>query len=442
MINTNNAYDSYVSKITSGATCEGEGVRTYTCSKCDHSYSEAVVAIGHTAVTDAAVAATCTVAGKTEGTHCAVCNAVLKAQETIPATGHSYRYTDKGASHEVGCYNCEYAEVEAHSYTGAVCICGAQDDPTAELEQAVNIRHSLNLVSGIAINYVVSVDELSCYDSFYVQVQAPVYEGNALQGVKTFILTPVRCGNYYYFTMTELSAMNMNDVLAATLHMRKGTQKYTSQVDQYSVATYALAMLKQTDDADLKRLCADLLRYGAEAQKYKKYRTEALATEGISAEYQGYLTNLDTVTFGFTNIVHDDSSKKLIIWKGKSLDLGAQVSLKFVFDASAYKGGEVSKLIARVIYQAANGAYREVVLTSPTVYDESKQLYAFNYDGLAAAELRTPISIAVFEGSIKLSATLEFSADTYGNYASGDLLNLCKALFAYADSAKRFFQKN
>ena len=48
-----------------------------------------VPATGHTEVTDAAVAPTCTETGKTEGKHCSVCNEVLKAQETVPATGHT-----------------------------------------------------------------------------------------------------------------------------------------------------------------------------------------------------------------------------------------------------------------------------------------------------------------------------------------------------------------
>ena len=47
----------------------------------------------HTIVTDSAVPATCTTDGKTEGSHCSVCNAVIKAQETIPATGHTYKDT-------------------------------------------------------------------------------------------------------------------------------------------------------------------------------------------------------------------------------------------------------------------------------------------------------------------------------------------------------------
>jgi hypothetical protein len=50
---------------------------------------ETVAALGHTEVVDAAVAATCTTEGKTEGKHCSVCNEVLVAQETVAALGHT-----------------------------------------------------------------------------------------------------------------------------------------------------------------------------------------------------------------------------------------------------------------------------------------------------------------------------------------------------------------
>lgn len=44
----------------------------------------------HTVVTDAAVAATCTKAGLTEGSHCSVCNKGLVAQQEVPALGHDW----------------------------------------------------------------------------------------------------------------------------------------------------------------------------------------------------------------------------------------------------------------------------------------------------------------------------------------------------------------
>ena len=48
-----------------------------------------VPAKGHTLVTDAAKAATCTENGLTEGSHCSVCNWVKVEQTSIPAIGHA-----------------------------------------------------------------------------------------------------------------------------------------------------------------------------------------------------------------------------------------------------------------------------------------------------------------------------------------------------------------
>ena len=74
------------------ATCTKTGLTEGShCSVCSEvlTKQEEVPAKGHTPAVDAAVAATCTKTGLTEGKHCSVCNTVLKAQEVIPATGHT-----------------------------------------------------------------------------------------------------------------------------------------------------------------------------------------------------------------------------------------------------------------------------------------------------------------------------------------------------------------
>ncbi|MCM1392886.1 MAG: InlB B-repeat-containing protein, partial [Ruminococcus sp.] len=80
----------YTSKVTKAATCTAEGVKTFTCSKCNDTYTETIAKTAHTVVIDKAVAATCTTAGKTEGSHCSVCGTVIVEQSTIAATDHSY----------------------------------------------------------------------------------------------------------------------------------------------------------------------------------------------------------------------------------------------------------------------------------------------------------------------------------------------------------------
>lgn len=83
------------------ADCETDGYTLVECMECHDSFKEGYVgAKGHTIVTDKAVAATCTTAGKTEGSHCSVCGKVIKAQTEIKAKGHVAGdwITDKAAA--------------------------------------------------------------------------------------------------------------------------------------------------------------------------------------------------------------------------------------------------------------------------------------------------------------------------------------------------------
>ena len=106
LINATIHFEGHTCNLTYHAkvepTCVQAGTKEYWyCSECKTYYSDengenvvsesqlAIPASGHTEVTDAAVAATCTTDGKTAGKHCSVCNTVLVKQETIKANGHT-----------------------------------------------------------------------------------------------------------------------------------------------------------------------------------------------------------------------------------------------------------------------------------------------------------------------------------------------------------------
>ena len=76
-------------KRVTDSTCKAEGSTLYRCTKCGTEKSESIAKKDHTTVKDPAVAATCTTAGKTEGSHCSVCGTVIKAQQTVSAKGHT-----------------------------------------------------------------------------------------------------------------------------------------------------------------------------------------------------------------------------------------------------------------------------------------------------------------------------------------------------------------
>ena len=90
-----NLGDWTVSEAAVAATCTTAGktaVETRSCSRCEYSETrggDVVPATGHTEVVDEAVEATCTATGLTAGSHCSVCQEVIVPQTVVPAKGHT-----------------------------------------------------------------------------------------------------------------------------------------------------------------------------------------------------------------------------------------------------------------------------------------------------------------------------------------------------------------
>ena len=108
------------------ATCLEEGMQMKTCSLCGDKKTQSTAKTGHTEVKDAAVEATCTSTGKTEGSHCSVCGTVIKAQTEIAKKAHTYgswkvvksvTCTVDG-SKERSCTECGKKETQAIAKTG------------------------------------------------------------------------------------------------------------------------------------------------------------------------------------------------------------------------------------------------------------------------------------------------------------------------------------
>ncbi len=306
-------------------------------------------------------------------------------------------------------------------------------------DATVNIYHSLNLESDISLNYAVRADQLAGADNYYLECVLPVYDGNAYVGNKTVRVEPVENGAYYYFTLTGLASINMNDELEAKLYFSRDGENFVSVADTYSIARYAYSQLnKDTTGTELKKLCAELLRYGTSAQLYKGYRTNALADSNMTDEHRAYLCDLDTVTLNKCNEVLNDLENATVQWVGKSLVLDQKVELKYIFSLDNYNGA-VSDLTMQISFVNISGEMETVTVSGAEVYNSETNLYAMTFDGLLAAELRTPVSAKIYSGNEQVSCTLRYSAESYGIGKTGTLGSLCKAVIAYSDSAKEFY---
>ncbi|MBP3413140.1 MAG: heparinase II/III family protein [Oscillospiraceae bacterium] len=428
--------------ITTQPTCTATGIKTFTCTLCNAGKTETVAAKGHTPVVDEAVAATCTAAGKTEGSHCSVCNAVIKAQQTVAALGHSLQYINLDhTEHEVSCTRCAYRLREAHSFTEGSCVCEEPEFLAPVQDSSLRIYHSLNLASDISVNYILYASALEGYqmDTVYLECRYREYEGNTEAEEVNVRLRPELRDGKYYFTLHGLTAVHMNTSLQAVLYGSKDRQPYYSAADEYSIGAYAYAQMEKEGATEtLKTLCADLLRYGGAAQSFKGYRTDALVDAAMTETQRSYLSDLEAVSFGDQNTQGDELSAPAIQWMGKALDLNTKVAVLYVIDARDYSGF-VEALSIRVRYTDLFGKETEAVLTEAEPYGDLAGRYCYRFEGLTAAELRTVLTAVVYEGNQPVSNSLTYSPDTYGRGKTGTLGHLCSCLFAYSDSAKQYF---
>ena len=91
---------------------------------------EEIPALGHAQVLDPSVEPTCTTVGYTKGSHCEVCGEVLKAREEIAMVEHTYsaEWKHDEANHWHECTVCGAAsEKAAHQYAEGACECGVAE---------------------------------------------------------------------------------------------------------------------------------------------------------------------------------------------------------------------------------------------------------------------------------------------------------------------------
>ena len=258
---------SYGSVVTA-PTCTDGGYTTYTCSVCSDSFvSDKVEALGHTIVTDAGYAATCTATGLTEGKHCSVCDKVLVPQEVIPANGHkddnndftcdvcnadlctehteevvpghAATCTETGLTDGKKCANCgdvilaqEVIPAKGHSYEAVVTA------PTCTVD-----GYTTYTCSACDHSYV--ADKVIASGHSYNDGVVTLDPTCAAEGVKTFTCA---CGDSYTESIEKL-AHNYEAVVTAPTCTDGGYTTYTCSACDHSYVADEVAALGHSYEA-------------------------------------------------------------------------------------------------------------------------------------------------------------------------------------------------
>ena len=139
-------------EVVTASTCTSFGLSKRAC-ECGYTEYDTSDALAHTIVTDAAIAATCVEPGKTEGSHCSTCGAIILPQTTTLSTGHNLgdvtvleeALCNKNGTKRYSCTNgdCDYYTDETYSLPSldSAAIYDAAAQYTGRLITLGNLGH-------------------------------------------------------------------------------------------------------------------------------------------------------------------------------------------------------------------------------------------------------------------------------------------------------------
>lgn len=297
---------------------------------------------------------------------------------------------------------------------GVVPMIGAAE----ETSKSVWYGRSLTLGSGIAINFVT---EKAVEDFGKVEFEV---DGEVVQRYSTAEEDQTS------FAFTRLTpSMLGKDV---TAKMYNSADEVVGEVTT-NVLSYCEAAL-DGDDAALKKLCVDLLNYGAATQAYVG-STDALVNADLTAEQQALGTSeYFPVKLATDLSFYDYGVETSATWYGAGLVLNDSITLCLQFTSEVEPG----------YVKVLDDGYTLGTITAKLV-DEDEGLYEAYYNGLTPADFSVVREFIVCNANgDKISQKLYYSMESYAYSVMNDPTNYAKqvelidALIAYCRSACEF----
>ncbi len=228
------------------------------------------------------------------------------------------------------------------------------------------------------------------------------------------------------FIFEGVTPQCFGDNISATLTATLGDETFTDEIAEYSVRTYCVNQLvKDNISVELRTLLSDVLAYGAAAQTYVGYKTDALVNVGDDIVEPTYSTY--TQIEGYAPVFSGEAAESPC-WIAAGLKLTNSVAMTFRFYAEKTDGLTVTVSV--------NGRAEE--FTEFTAVEGKENVYEVTFAGIQANEFNDAVTASFSNGG----NTVSYSVNTYVCAKQADsnanLAALVKALYNYGVSAAAY----
>ena len=309
----------------------------------------------------------------------------------------------------------------------------------------VTFRHSCSFGTNLSINYYVEQDALDGYSDIKLVLWKYGKRVEIPASTKTVDGTA-----YYHFRYSGIAAHEMGINIKAVLEATRDGINYASAPDNYSVKTYAYNMLGKSGyakEAKFKTLLVDMLNYGAAAQQYIRKGNvpqSNIVNADLTSDQKALATQSTPSLTEGSYYVGEAPNTETASFTGISVTLDSSLALSFYFKFSA--GQSTDNVYAICEYTSVFGdTITKTIPFSEAKYNPNYAGYAFTLKSISACDVRSYVTITIYDGDTKISYSVKSSISYYAKsakqkYADDELLvDLIDKLMKYSDSAKAYF---
>lgn len=329
-------------------------------------------------------------------------------------------------------YDASYsATATSKGFSGQVCVeCGVVKGVELPMATIGNITgSSITIGTDLSVNVYATV--AGDFDVIAVRF--------VMNGKETLVNGVfVSSSNSYRFVFEGVAPQCMGDVITAQLLVdgvcvasieNCGIKNYVERLMRCSAEE--LGMTARAYDAILTLMC-DMLEYGAQAQLYREYKTDALVNEGITGQSEFkeltatnkhliQLEPIDGVGFTAVNLRFENANKLFFKFKTDDVEK-TQIIISGAGYNSVYTSEDFENL--------GNGVYAVYTL----------DIYATGFDDVYSATIK-------YDGAMLECVTYSVASYVYSMQNDADetgaltsMAYLARATYSYGKSAKAYYQ--